>query len=105
MNSGTPPDSYWEPPEPSIADVMEEAQFEVDQLVEEWATLARVDVGLTVTVNKYATDVVFELEYVESNGVNHEIGQEFDTLQDARTYLEKSWPIPDEYPDEMKGEQ
>lgn len=91
-----PPDSYWEPPEPTDADVYEQAEQDLDMVVAEWADGAEVEIFGVVAVTR-AHEPLFQIDQVNRDGERLYDGRgfpiEFDTIDDLREWLTEQFPF------------
>lgn len=93
MSDGTPPSSYWEPPEPSADDVYEEATWLADLFVAEWADLTEMELFIDVTVNR-GNEPVFTLDLVQKDGIEiARPAEEFDSIDAVREWVSARWPV------------
>lgn len=95
-----PPDSYWEPPEPSPSEVLEEAEYIADNLVAEWATMGEFEVWIGVSLNR-SNEPTWTVSRVATDGDVLFGGpsgesEEFEHEDDLRRWLLEHYPFPAE---------
>lgn len=96
MASETPSSSYWERPEPSPEAVLEEAEWEMDMFVSEWADLTEMELFIDVDLN-HGYEPVFTLDLVQKDGIELARPREqFDSIADLREWVSARWPLGEE---------
>lgn len=96
MFDGTPPSQYWERPEPSSDEVMENATLDADMFVAEWADLTEMELFIDVTVNR-SNDPLFTLTLVQQDGIElASPDMEFESIEDLRKWVADRWPLSEE---------
>lgn len=89
---GTPSSAYWARPEPNREEVIEEATWQADQLVSEWADFAEIELFIDVRLD--GGEPVWILRQVARDGaVLEEEDTEYEDLEQLRGYLTEQYPF------------
>lgn len=93
MLDGTPPSSYWERPDPSPDEAYEDATWQADQLVSEWADFGELELFISVSLQR-GGEPLFELTDVQRDGILLEKpGLEVEDIAEIRAFLERNYPL------------